>query len=246
MPSLISQGAMSGKGFGLTGQASGGGGGGTLTSVTFTANGNWIAPASTTSVVTASGKGAAGVSDAVGTVYTAGYFATTGSPNPPNAPFAQWGTLYNNYSALLSALAAKSYPSYAPTNSLPYGSFTYVTTNNNWSNDTYTFVGVPYYLTGYNTYTLGSPQTSGNITYSSLSGADGWIIDAYGYVPGGVGASSTALGKTFPGGGYTGTYPNGTGQAATTTTFTNVPVTPGASYPIVVPSGGFVTLEYYV
>lgn len=242
MPSLISRGAMSGKGFGLTGQ----GGGGTLTSVTFTANGNWIAPASTTSVVTASGKGAAGVSDAVGTVYRALYVAITGSPNPPTAPYAQWSTLYNNYSALLNTLASKFYPSYAPTNSLPYGSFTYVATNDTWSNDTFTFVGNAYYLTGYGTYTLGSPSTSGNITYSSLSGVDGWGIDAYGYVPGGVGASSTALGKSFPGGAYTGTYPNGTGQPATTTTFTNIAVTPGASYPIVVPSGGFVTLEYYV
>ena len=242
MPSLISRGAMSGKGFGLTGQ----GGGGTLTSVTFTANGNWIAPASTTSVVTASGKGAAGVSDSLGTVYTSAYAALTGTPTPPSAPYAQWSTIYNAYTTLLNALSSKSYPSYAPTNSLPYGSFTYVTTNDTWSNDTFTFVGNAYYLTGYGTSILGSPATSGNITYSSLSGVDGWFIDAYGYVPGGVGASSTALGKAFPGGAYTGTYPNGTGQPATTTTFTNIAVTPGASYPIVVPSGGFVTLEYYV
>lgn len=243
MPSLISRGAMSGKGFGLTGQS---GSGTALTSVTFTANGNWIAPASTTNVVTASGKGAAGVSDYVGTVYSSGYFATRGSVASPSAPYAQWSTLYNNYNTLLSALSSKSYPSYAPSYPLPYGSFTTVAANDTWVNNTVTFTGNAYYLTGYNSYTIGSPPSSGNITYSSLSGAVGWIIEAYGYVPGGVGASTTAIGLTFPGGAYSGTYPNGTGSAASTTTYTNIAVTPNASYPIVVPSGGFVTLEYYV
>lgn len=245
MPSLISRGAMSGKGFGLTGQ----GNGGVLTSVTFTANGNWVAPASTTSVVTATGKGAAGISDAIGTVYTSGYLATGGTVTSPNPPYAQWSTLYNNYNTLLSALSSLSYPSYAPTYALPYGSFTNVSASDTWENATYTFVGNAYYLTGYNGYPFGAPSTSGNITYAGLVpsyGTAGWFIDVYGYVPGGVGPSSTALGKSFAGGGYSGTYPNGTGSPASTTTYSNIAVTPNASYPIVVPSGGFVTLEYYV
>lgn len=53
--------------------------------------------------------------------------------------------------------------------------------------------------------------------------------------PATTGASSTAFGKTFPG---------GTGGAATTTTFTNIAITPGASYSIVVPSGGSITITY--
>ena len=52
-----------------------------------------------------------------------------------------------------------------------------------------------------------------------------------------TGASATAFGKTFPG---------STGNVAqTTTTFTNVAVTANASYSIVVPTGGSVTITYY-
>ena len=40
-------------------------------------------------------------------------------------------------------------------------------------------------------------------------------------------------------------FPGGDGGPAGTTTFTNVAVTPGTSYSIVVPSGGSVTLQYY-
>lgn len=220
--------------------------GGTLTSATFTANGTWVAPAGVSLVVSASGKGSAGVSDAPGTVYTAAYLASQGGVGSPSAPFAQWSTVYNSYNSLLSALASKFYPSYAPTNPLPYGSYTTVASDNTWENTTYTFTGAAYYLTGYSVTTVGSPASSGNITYASLSGSAGWVIDVYGYVPGGAGTAATALGLTFPGGAYTGSYPYATGSAAVTTTFTNVAVTPGASYPIVVPSGGTVTLQYYV
>lgn len=222
--------------------------GGTLTSATFFANGTWVAPAGVSLVVSASGKGSAGVSDALGTVYGAGYFASQGAVGSPSAPFAQWSTIYNSYNALLSTLAVKSYPSYAPTNPLPYGSFTTIAADNTWENITLTFTGNPYYLTGYSVTTTGSPASSGNITHASLSngyGSAGWSIDVYGYVPGGAGTAATALGLTFPGGAYTGSYPNAVGSAAGTTTFTNVAVTPGASYSIVVPSGGEVTLQYY-
>lgn len=243
MPSLISRGAMSGKGFGLTGQASGGGG---LTSVTFTADGNWIAPASTTNVVTASGKGAAGVSDYVGNVAT----STAGqtkfySPLATNPPYAQWSNAYNNHLTALSQLNL-SYPTYGPSN-LTNGYVVILQSNDYWyliSGNTTNLSTT--YLTGYTVLTLGSPQTSGNITYASTGSLDEWYITVQGYISGGAGASATALGQTFPGGAYSGTYPNGTGSAASTTTYSNIAVTPNASYPIVVPSGGFVTLEYYV
>lgn len=56
-------------------------------------------------------------------------------------------------------------------------------------------------------------------------------------VPATTGASATGFGKTFPG---------GTGGAATPVPYNNVAVTPGASYPLVVPSGGSITITYYV
>lgn len=52
-----------------------------------------------------------------------------------------------------------------------------------------------------------------------------------------TGASATGLGKTFPG-----SYGN---TAPALTSFTNVPVTGGASYNIVVPAGGLITVTYY-
>lgn len=50
-----------------------------------------------------------------------------------------------------------------------------------------------------------------------------------------TGASTTGFGKTFPG---------GTGGAASTTIFSNVTVTPGANYSLVIPSGGSLTVTY--
>jgi hypothetical protein len=51
-----------------------------------------------------------------------------------------------------------------------------------------------------------------------------------------TGASMTAFGQTFPG---------GSGGPATATTLSNVIVTPGATYSIVVPDGGSLTITYY-
>jgi hypothetical protein len=50
-----------------------------------------------------------------------------------------------------------------------------------------------------------------------------------------TGAAATAFDNTFKG---------GTGGAAPTTTFNNVPVTPGAPYNIVVPPGGSITITW--
>jgi hypothetical protein len=52
-----------------------------------------------------------------------------------------------------------------------------------------------------------------------------------------TGASSTGFNRTFPG---------GTGGAASTTTFNNVPVVPNNPYPLVIPTGGTITITYTV
>jgi len=52
-----------------------------------------------------------------------------------------------------------------------------------------------------------------------------------------TGPSATGFGRTFPG---------GLGGAATPTAYSNVPVTPGTSYSITVPSGGSITITYYI
>jgi hypothetical protein len=80
------------------------------------------------------------------------------------------------------------------------------------------------------------------ITYAQASTAGGQYGITYtSYNYGGVGTAATGLGKTFPGG----TYVAPDGFPATTTTFTNVAVTPNTSYSIVVPSGGTVSISYY-
>jgi hypothetical protein len=50
-----------------------------------------------------------------------------------------------------------------------------------------------------------------------------------------TGAAASGFGKTFPG---------GVGTNAATITYNNAPVTRGATYNIVVPSGGFITITY--
>lgn len=56
------------------------------------------------------------------------------------------------------------------------------------------------------------------------------------YVPASSGAASTAFGQVFAGG--------PAGEPAPITTFRNVQITAGGSYPIAVPLGGNITIEY--
>lgn len=49
------------------------------------------------------------------------------------------------------------------------------------------------------------------------------------------GADTTAVGLTFPG---------GSGGPSSTTTYTNVAVTPNTSYPMTIPGGGYITITY--
>jgi hypothetical protein len=219
---------------------------GILQTVTFTSNGTWVVPVTVSNVATISGSGSDGVSDYITGLYSFIFGAIRGTPSPLNTPFAQWGDLYSQYLTTTSALSAISYPDYGPS-SIPWEDFVTVNSSDQWSSSPNTLNLSSVYLTSYSTVTGGSPQTSGNITYASLppAGITFWGGSINGYTQGNAGTASTGLGKTFPGGSYTGTYPNGVGGVAPTTSFTNVAVTPSASYPIVVPSGGSVTIQYY-
>lgn len=218
---------------------------GTLKTVTFTSNGTWVAPATVSNVTTISGNGSNGVSDYVTTIISCIFGAFRGNPSPANAPYAQWSDNYGDYTNGLSTLSGLTYPTWGPA-LLPRESFTLVNSSDQWRNTYSTTDLSSYYLTGYSTNASGPPPTSGNILYSSLPSSGGlfWSYSIQGYVAGNAGTAATGLGKTFPGGSYTGSYPNGVGGTAPTTTFTNVAVTPGASYSIVVPSGGSLTITY--
>ena len=215
-----------------------------LTSVTFTSNSTWVAPAGTSNVLVLSGKGAPGVSD-YPNIFAGQYYGAQTATAQSNAPYAQWSTPYGSYTTGLSQISSRSYPGYGPS-TFNYFDLIYVDTSDRWGRINFSPINLSAtYITSYSTGGSGSPPTSGNMTYANTNIISGWNITVNTISAGGAGASSTALGQTFPGGAYTGTYPNGTGYPATTTTFTNVAVTPGASYSIVVPSGGEVTLQYY-
>lgn len=225
MPTLITRGAASAKAFGFAGL--------NPVSVTFTANGTWVAPNNVTKV-NMSGKGSDGVSDtwAYRDIVNA---SLNGSGGPyTNPPYLQYSYVYGLVTAQLSSINSSTLQRTVSTTDY----YWFLDTSNNYSNPT----------TVYNGYTIrgtavvvgyGSAATSGNVTYSPNNFAI-WAINVEVLYPGGPGADATGLGKTFPGGAYSG----GTGYPASTTTFTNVTVTPGASYSIVVPSGGSITISY--
>lgn len=83
------------------------------------------------------------------------------------------------------------------------------------------------------------PTSSSNQTFSSTRVCYSNFVDtSYTQAtPATTGASATGISKTFPG---------STGNVAQTPVgFTNVPVTAGTPYNLVIPSGGSITINYY-
>ena len=245
MPSLTNRGAISGKVFGLTNATSAGT---TLQTVTFNSSTNWVAPATTTLVLSANGKGANGVSDYIGSINT--NFSTisniaSGTGTSGSLPIP-WNAVANDAINIVF-LANGNNGLYAS------GLFTTNRVFYFYANLTFdtiapsTFTPTPTPPSGIfqpvaGTWTVnGSPQ-SGNLTYGATSS---YYASGQMYFPGNAGAASSAFGNTYPGGTYAGTYPSGVGSPATTLSFTNIAVTPGASYPITVPSGGTITIQFY-
>lgn len=213
--------------------------GGTLQTVTFTSNTTWVAPTGVSVLRTMSGYGGAATAD----TFTAnlgfaqiGAFAV-GLSSLDNPPYAQWADLYAARQAEIATITGNTGVNLLTFNSLTYGIGTDDTWNSATTSGSKWVSGSSYSIT-----TQGSPQTSGDILYSD--GTDYWLIVVSGYNLGSNGAATTGVGKTFPGGTLSGSAPYRTAVAAVTTSFTNVPVTPGVSYPIVVPSGGSLTITY--
>ena len=216
--------------------------GGKLTTETFTSSTTWVAPTGVSVLRTMSGYGSAAYADTfTSALYVAANYAYQFDFAPqPNAPFAQWADLYAEVTSNIALITGNSGVNYVSFS----GAGIFVNSNDNWGD-----VGFPtsYWISS-NTYTLnllGSPLTSGNITYTGIGGnSAGWQLFTPGYALGDGGEATTGVGKTFPGGTLTGTEPFRTAVAPVTTNFTNVAVTPGVSYPIVVRSGGSLTITY--
>lgn len=213
--------------------------GGTLKTVTFTSNTTWVAPTGVSVLRTMSGYGGAATPDTYTTnlgFSSSGAYAV-GLSGLTNAPYAQWANLYAN----LQSEIAKVTGNVGVNKLTSYGLEYFIGTDDTWNSSPFTqdkwVSGSSYSIT-----TFGSPQSSGNILYSD--GTDYWTIVVNGYQLGSNGTATTGVGKTFPGGTLTGSEPYRTAVAPVTTNFTNVTVTPGVSYPIVVPSGGSLTITY--
>lgn len=232
MPTVISRGAGSARGFGF----GSGGAGTTLQTVTFTSNSTWVAPAGVSLVTTASGYGAPGETvpgswsgGLVNGGFVAYSYENTNFPgSPSNTPtYAEVTSTANATLASINSSSADRTVSY-----------TVIVYDYNPNTDG---TSVSYFTTSYRARGLASAwigpwdNTSNNLVKGV---GNGWYIQIERYYEGYTtqGASSTAIGRTFPG---------GDGGPAGTTTYTNVSVTPGTSYSIVVPSGGSVTLQYY-
>lgn len=213
--------------------------GGKLITQTFTSNTTWVAPTGVGLLRTMSGYGGAATPDTFTTnlgFSQIGAFAV-GLSSLDNPPYAQWADLYANYQSELAKVTSNVGVNKLTTAALNY----FIGTDDTWNSST--FVTDKWVSgNGYSITTFGSPQTSGNVLYSD--GTDYWSIVVSGYELGANGAATTGVGKTFPGGTLTGSEPYRTAVPAVTTTFNNVAVTPGVSYPIVVPSGGSLTITY--
>lgn len=224
MPTIITRGAASATGFGFAKPASGGA---VLNTVTFTSNGTWVAPSGVTLVNTLTGKG----QDGSGPYWTDMYTADGGTLS-----YVERTAPAGISSSTIESRAQAEYDKFPSTHS-PGGStvnFTY------W----YYFVNLSlqYPRSALVRLKSGFPKIkTGNgwgSTYTTPPANDTAydIGNMEEYVGGSNGANSSALGYTFPGGAEVPANP---------LTYTNVAVTSGSSYSIIVPSGGYVTLQYY-
>lgn len=221
--------------------------------VTFTANGTWVAPASTSIVSTVYGQGGSG-SPAIPASYGSGSVqvanmdylhnpGTTGS-TAGNPTWFGFNTSLTNARNTINTQAGTStaapiYVGYSGTTFYATGPGTY--TNNEFYNGGQVTPNTSVLAGSATQRIVGTSASSGSPVVGGANYSTQGFVDYQYLVPGtGVGATSgsasTAFGFNFPG---------GVGGAGTPSTQGPTTVTPGASYPIVVGSGGFITITFY-
>lgn len=199
---------------------------------TFTANATWTAPTTTSRIEKAVGKGADGTPSSTG-VRTASatgdsvqaFSSGTGS----SSGSLDWGDFQGNITNTFNDVNGGGtgngyvvvYKAYPNTNTYSISLYQYSYSK--------AIAGTA------NVYTSPGWKTSGPILatdygYFNIEYRQSYTIAAT------TGAAATAFGQTFPG---------GVGGPAASTTVNNIAITPGATYNIVVPSGGSLTITYY-
>lgn len=224
-----------------------------ITYVTFTSSTTWVVPAGVTNIKTMSGRGGSGVSDynSSGGVYwqvesnSSMYFENDAYLNA-SVPFNAW----NNYTSYVNNNVGNIINLEQPGNRWQVGP------NNKWREWGYgsSMVQVDYryvrqapFYSSFGTVT--ALTSSQPVTYAYLNGGSYTFYTAvyykeYGRAGDAAIISGSNVYREFPGGSYTGTYPNAVGGNATTTFFSNVVVTPGSTLQVGVPSGGVITIGY--
>lgn len=215
---------------------------GKLITQTFTSDTTWVAPTITNNLISAVGQGAAGTAGYWSTLNSIGAYVypfTTCEAVPVYGPSLDYSVPYGQ------AQGIQTYASGWTTSSTgQFVSFirTYIYywcgTASEWRLQSITFSGTvrrigTVNLVGFPGYSI--MPSSGSAPTPPSTPQAAFCTNLEYYTAPGTGASTTAFGYTFPG---------GTGGPASPTTYNNIPVTPGASYPIVVPSGGSLTITY--
>lgn len=222
--------------------------------VTFSSSTTWTAPSNVTIVDSASGRGGAGFTYTLEQLFPGGYYLPYNTTT--FADIYSMGTnIFNQWNSNITATA--------PPGSTYTREYKTVFVQVNTGNPRIlvldsSYVGSQHYKTVPYTINYGGitnssaklntissstdivSQTTYTFQFGNWSSTGNQYIvqlfKDYSETFTGTGASSTALGLTFPG---------GVGGPASTTTFTLVSVTPGTTYNINVADGGFITLVYY-
>lgn len=194
----------------------------------FTANTIWTAPVTTTALVSLIGRG----SNGTGYYYEPGSFTVASSSNKASQSGGSTVSRADAVNAGLAEAVAK-FGGSSSERLLTYTRTTYTVGPDNLVLSS-TSLGVAN-CSGAPAYDYSG--TSGNITYSPSNQMYVRVnIDVR--KGGSSGSATTGFGYTFAGG-------TASAPTAVAVTHSNVPVTPGASYSLVIPAGGSITITYY-
>ncbi len=201
-------------------------------SMGFYADGTWVAPATTAQLEQLGGRGQDGSPGGVTAAsIVVGIVTWLVSGSGSNLGVATWDNAQAAASAAYSAINAGA-GSWTEYQVAQYSGGTYILNTPTRTGPSIVGSASISYLPGW--------QSSGPITGGVMPGSpQQWTATVnYSYTAAGAttGANTTAFGKTFPG---------GIGATATPAFYSNVAVTPGASYSIVVPPGGVVSINYF-
>lgn len=205
--------------------------GGTVVTETFTSNVTWVSPASTNKIMSMQGKGSDGTAPNYTLqntlkVYDVDY--QIGSGGAFTSPVITWASMNAYVTAGLAILNDPSSTDYS------FPSMNVI----QFSNGTYNKTNINITIPGAHVRQAGTAYSEIFNNASNPIDSDGTAFVTYYYLDNGAyGTAATAFGQSCAGG-----TPSTT--AAPTTTYTNISISPSTSYPIVVPSGGYITITY--